>query len=102
EEATMNRPFNLGRRQLLAGATTLGAGTLARLPFGNALPGAGVVAAAGIALPPRAGRAEAPTPVAPLDAWAEAFADFHESYGPTTVTFDRPLAAGLAGTLYRN
>lgn len=97
----MSRPFDIGRRQILSGATTLGAG-LARLPFRQALPGASGAATAGLALLPGAGRAEAPTPVAPVDAWAEAFADFHESYGPTTVAFDRPLPTGLAGTLYRN
>jgi carotenoid cleavage dioxygenase-like enzyme len=51
---------------------------------------------------PRVAWSDASEPASPLDAWAHAFADFRESYGPATVSFDRPLPAELEGTLYRN
>ena len=62
----------------------------------------GAAGSAGAALLPRAAWPAADGTASPLDAWADAFADFRESYGPTTVAFDRPLPAGLNGTLYRN
>lgn len=78
----MNQPFIVARRRLLTGAATLGA--------------------AGTGLLPRAGRADARAGISPLDAWPDAFAEVPESYGPTTVAFDRALPAQLRGTLYRN
>ena len=38
----------------------------------------------------------------PYEAFASSFAQVPETYGPTRVKFDRPLPAGLDGTLYRN
>ncbi len=40
--------------------------------------------------------------IAPQQAFASSFRDVPDTYGPTRVTFDRPLPEGLRGTLYRN
>ncbi len=98
----MNERF-FTRRRLLAGAATFGgAGRLAAFPFGRLLPGAGGIGAAGTGLLPGGARAAAGSEACARDAWADAFADFREAYGPTTVAFDRALPDGLQGTLYRN
>ena len=97
----MNERF-IARRRLLRGAATLSAGGTLAQPLTRLLPGAGPLGATGAALLPQAARSGAHPEASPLDAWADAFADFHESYGPTTISFDRPLPADLNGTLYRN
>ena len=40
--------------------------------------------------------------ILPYEAFASSFDDVPEAYGPTRVSFDRPLPEGLMGTLYRN
>lgn len=40
--------------------------------------------------------------VALREAFAASFRDVPDAFGPTRVTFDRPLPAGCRGTLYRN
>ena len=62
----------------------------------------GTAGTAATALLPRVAWSDAAPAASPLDAWPDAFADFREAYGPTTVAFDRPLPAELNGTLYRN
>ena len=37
-----------------------------------------------------------------VSAWAQAYAKVQRDYQPITIAFDRPLPAGLQGTLYRN
>ncbi len=82
----MNQQF-IARRRLLTSAATLGAAA----PLGL-----------GLGLLPRAVHADARSKHSPRDAWADAFAEVPETYGPTTISFDHPLPAGLKGTLYRN
>ena len=97
----MNERF-IARRRLLRGAATLGASGRLAQRFGHILPKAGAIGTAAAGLLPQAARADANPRVSPLDAWVDAFADLRETYGPTTVDFDRPLPAELKGTLYRN
>ena len=101
----MNQRF-IERRRLLARTAALSAASpLGRLvlPGGAALGG---LSGLGTSLLPRFARADARadarSELSPLDAWADAFADVRETYGPTQVTFDHALPAGLKGTLYRN
>ena len=94
----MNQRF-IERRRLLAGAAALGAAS----PLGRlAIPGSAGMGALGAGLLPHHALADAGSESSPLDAWADAFADVRETYGPTQVAFDHALPAGLRGTLYRN
>jgi carotenoid cleavage dioxygenase len=94
---------SIARRHLLRGASALAGG-----PALRRLANTGSVASAllGGLHPGRVladlARADAGNRPSPLDAWPDAFANVPESFGPTTVRFDRPLPRALDGTLYRN
>jgi carotenoid cleavage dioxygenase len=102
----MNK-HSIERRRLLAGAAVGTAGRLGRFQPANSLSrfllsGSTAASAFGAAAPAWADSARAVREASPLDAWADAFADVPESYGPVRVAFDKVLPVGLEGTLYRN
>ena len=87
----------MNRRQLIkSGFGTALAGT------GHALFSAPVHAgtSAGTAAAAQANLAN--TQRSGVSAWAQAYAKVQRDYPPITIAFDRPLPAGLQGTLYRN
>lgn len=72
--------------------------TMSRRSFCKALVAGASVATTSLNSSPAIANPE----IQPYEAFASSFDDVPEAYGPTRVSFDRPLPKGLTGTLYRN
>ena len=89
---------SITRRRLLTGAAFGTAGSVGRM----LVPGSAALLGLGGGRRARAGEPGSGTEAATQDAWADAFAEVRETYGPTQIRFDHALPDALKGTLYRN